>query len=65
MKKNLLTLLLLFTVSINIIAQVDNAQQGVINTEKNGLAFDITSLLIGLVVGGAIGYFVGLRKPSN
>ena len=65
MKKNLLTLALLFAFSNLIFAQTDDKQQSVINTTGNGFNLDITSLLIGLVVGGAIGYFVGARKPSN
>ncbi len=65
MKKNLLTLALLFFFSTLIFAQTDDKQQSVINTTGNGFNLDITSILIGLVVGGAIGYFVGARKPSN
>lgn len=65
MKKNLLTLALLFFFSNIIFAQTDPVQQVATNATGSGLSFDITSLLIGLVVGGVIGYFVGSRKPSN
>lgn len=66
MKKNLLTLALLFSFSNLIFAQAATTeQQSVINTTGNGFNFDITSILIGVVVGGVIGYFVGARKPSN
>ena len=64
MKKNLLTLALLFIFCSIIFAQ-KGVQQGVINTNENDFPFDITSIIIGLVVGGVIGYFVGTRKPSN
>ncbi len=66
MKKNLLILALLFSFSNLIFAQATSAeQQSVINTTGNGFNLDITSLLIGVVVGGVIGYFVGSRKTSN
>lgn len=65
MKKNLLTLVLLFSCINILFAQGGEGQQSVINTTGNGLPFDITSILIGLVVGGAIGYFVGSKKPAN
>ena len=63
MKKNLLTLALLFFANCVVFAQNDG--QGQTNSTGNGFHLDITSLLIGLVVGGAIGYFIGARKPSN
>jgi hypothetical protein len=63
MKKNLLTLALLIFTNCIVFAQNDG--QGQTNASGNGFHLDITSLLIGLVVGGAIGYFVGARKPSN
>lgn len=59
MKKNLLTLALLFTSNFVIFAQ------GQTNAFGNGFHFDITTLLIGLVIGGVIGYLVGSRKSSN
>jgi hypothetical protein len=64
MKKKLLTLTFLFSFSNLIIAQ-DANQQAVINTGGDGFHLDITSLLIGVVVGGVIGYFVGSRRSSN
>ena len=59
MKKNLLTLALLFAFSFVTFAQ------GQTNAFGNGFHFDITTLLIGLVIGGVIGYMVGSRKSSN
>jgi hypothetical protein len=65
MKKNLLTLVSVCLFSNFIFAQVDSIQQSVINTTGGGSSIDITSVLIGLVVGAAIGYFAGSRKSSK
>lgn len=65
MKKSLLTLVLLFSCINIIFAQGGEGQQSVINTSGNSFPFDITSILIGLVIGGVIGYFVGTKKLAN
>jgi hypothetical protein len=64
MKKTLLTLALLFSFASLILAQDDNAQHST-NTGSGGFHLDITSVLIGLVVGGGIGYFLGSKKSAN
>jgi F0F1-type ATP synthase assembly protein I len=61
MKKKLLTLALLFSTNCLIFAQDDNAQAQT-NTTGGGFHLDITSLIIGVVVGAAIGYFAGSKK---
>jgi F0F1-type ATP synthase assembly protein I len=61
MKKNLLTLALLFS-CYNIIFAQNTESQSVINTTGEGFHLDITSLIIGVVVGAAIGYFAGSKK---
>jgi uncharacterized integral membrane protein len=64
MKKNLLTLALLLFVTSIIFAQSNEAQVAT-NTGSSGFHLDITSILIGLVVGGGIGYFLGSKKSTN
>lgn len=64
MKRKLLTLALLFSFTILTFAQDSNVQGGT-NTSPKGFKIDITSVLIGLVVGGGLGYFLGSKKISN
>lgn len=64
MKKKLLILALSLFVNFVIFAQ-NNEAQGQTNAQEKGFHFDITTLLIGLVVGGGIGYFLGSKKSAN
>lgn len=64
MKKTLLTFALLFSITSLILAQDDNAQHST-NTGSGGFHLDITSIIIGLVVGAGIGYFLGSKKSGN
>jgi F0F1-type ATP synthase assembly protein I len=61
MKKTLLTSALLFSVTCLILAQSTDSQHST-NTGSGGFHLDITSLIIGVVVGAAIGYFAGSKK---
>jgi F0F1-type ATP synthase assembly protein I len=61
MKRKLLTLALLFSTNLLVLAQDDNAQSQT-NATGGGFHVDITSLIIGVVVGAAIGYFAGSKK---
>lgn len=68
MKKKLLTLALLFSLTILTFAQDTTGtgdKQGGTNTGWSFSKIDITSVLISLVVGGGIGYFLGSKKNSN
>ncbi len=58
MKKTLLTLCFLLLLNSLVFAQ------GATNSWPGGGHFDITSLLIGLVVGAVITYFI-TKKPKN
>lgn len=64
MKKKLLIPALLFSFTILTFAQNTEVQGGT-NTSPQGFEIDITSVLIGLVVGGGLGYFLGSKKNSN
>jgi hypothetical protein len=64
MKKTLLTFALLFSFASLMFAQSDDAQGGT-NTGWTFSKIDITSVLIGLVVGGCIGYFLGSKKSAK
>ena len=59
MKKTMFTLASIFAFSTAILAQVPT------NTTPKGFSIDITSILIGVVIGAVIGYFLGANKSSK